>query len=276
MLLSAALLTVTALAGGTAHAATPVAGAHAVAQPGVVVRDDLRAVFDKAGLRGTFALLDVRSGRTTVVDRSRAYKPMAPASTFKIPHAVIALETGAVKDEHEIIPYGGKPQSFPQWEQDMNLGDAIKVSNVPVFQTIARRIGLKKEKQWVNRLGYGDREIGRVVDRFWLDGPLEISAVEQTKFLSKFARQQLPATKKSLRLVRDMLKVEQKDGYTLYAKSGWADTFTPGIGWYVGWIERGDRLYAFALNADIVDDADVAARVPVTRDLLTRLGALPG
>ncbi|MGV9307042.1 class D beta-lactamase [Nonomuraea sp. NPDC003727] len=275
MMAGAALVAVSALLGGTAHATLSTTPVQVTVQPGPIVRDDLRALFDQAGVRGAFALLDVSSGRVTVVDRARAERRLIPASTFKIPHALVALETGAVKDDKEVIPYGGKPQRFPEWEKDMNLGDAIRASNVPVFQTIARRIGLKREQQWLHRLGYGNREVGGVVDTFWLEGPLEISAVEQTRFLSRFARQQLPASVKNQRLVADMLKIEEKDGYTLYGKTGWAFDVTPSVGWWVGWVERGGRLYTFALNIDVVQDGDTGKRIPLARDLLKRLNVLP-
>jgi len=268
------------LTGGAAYAgagtaATAAAAGHAAEGGRVVVRDDLRQVFRKAGVTGTFALLDVARNRTVVVDRARANRRLIPASTFKIPHALIALETGAVADENEVIPYGGEPQPIPEGEQDMNLRDAIKVSNVPVFQTLARRIGIKRERQWLHRLGYGNRQVGTKVDRFWLDGPLKISAVEQTRFLSKLARLRLPASKKHQRTVRELVKVEQTKKYALYAKTGWGSATEPGIGWWVGWVERGGRLYTFALNIDVVKDADADKRIPVARELLTRLGVLP-
>lgn len=274
--LSVALLASVALAGGTtAHAAVATPSAAVAARPGPTVRDDLQAVFEQAGVHGTFALLDVTAGTTTVVDRARAERQMVPASSFKIPHALVALETGAVKDEKEVIPYGGKPQPFPEWEKDMTLGEAIAASNAAVFQTIARRVGLKREKQWLNRLGYGNRQVGTVVDQFWLLGPLKISAAEQTRFLSRFARQQLPASKRNQLLVKSMLKIEEKDGYALYAKSGWANAPGPGVGWWVGWVERGGRLHTFALNLDITKSEDAAKRATVARELLKRLNVLP-
>lgn len=283
--LGVAVLTASALLAGTAaHASTTAHPTPSVVLPVAaqspihdrpIVRDDLKKVFRRAGVTGTFALLDVDGGRTTVVDARRAGQRLIAASTFKIPHSLIALETRAVRDENEVIPYGGQPQPFPEWEQDMNLRDAIRVSNVPVFQTIARRIGVKREKQWLNRLGYGNRKVGAVVDRFWLDGPLEISAIEQTRFLSRLARLKLPASKRNQRTVRDLLKIERKDGYTLYAKTGWGTSTEPGIGWWVGWVEREGRVHTFALNIDINADGDAAKRLPLARELLGRLGVLP-
>ncbi|GAB2862777.1 oxacillin-hydrolyzing class D beta-lactamase OXA-50 [Actinocorallia aurea] len=275
--LAAAALAVSAFIGGApAAAGSPAAAPPAdVVGHGPVVRDDLAEVFERAGVRGTFALLDVRRGRTTVVDLARAKRRLIPASTFKVPHSLIALETGVIADEYEVIPYGGQPQPFPEWEQDMNLRDAVRASNVPVFQTLARRIGLAREQRWLDRLGYGNARAGSVVDRFWLDGPLKISAVEQTRFLSRLARQELPFSEAHQLTVRDILKTEEKDGYALFAKTGWGMSTEPGIGWWVGWVERGADLYTFALNIDIVADADTAQRVPVARELLRALGALP-
>jgi beta-lactamase class D len=63
---------------------------------------------------------------------ARAERRMRPASTFKIVNSLIALETGAVKDENEIIPYGGKPQPIKAWEHDMSMRDAIRISNVAI------------------------------------------------------------------------------------------------------------------------------------------------
>src|SRR5690606_10185028 len=114
-----------------------------------------------------------------------------PASTFKIPNTLIGLATGAVKSVDEIFPYGGQPQPFKTWEKDMGLREAITLSNVPVYQELARRIGLERMQLNLLNMDFGNNEIGTVVDRFWLDGPLKISAVEQTRFLAKLAQGQL-------------------------------------------------------------------------------------
>ncbi|NYD47403.1 beta-lactamase class D [Actinomadura luteofluorescens] len=244
-------------------------------RPGVTVRDDLLAVFDAAGVHGSFALLDVKTRNTTVVDRRRAETRLVPASSFKVPHALVALETGVVKSPDEVIPWDGTPQPFPEWEQDMTMREAIRISNAAAFQVIARRIGLKRERQWLHRFGYGNRQTGPKVDRFWLDGPLEISAVEQTRFMERLAAQRLPASREHQRTVRDLIKQEEKDGYKLYAKSGWQNAPGPGTGWWAGWVERDGRVYTFALNLDVVKDGDAAKRATVSRELLQRLNVLP-
>jgi beta-lactamase class D len=240
----------------------------------VIERPELDAVIREHGVAGTFVLLDVAADQLTLVNRARAERRAIPASTFKIANSLIALETGAVKDENEILPYGGKPQPIKEWERDMGLRDAIRISNVPVYQEVARRIGLARMQAMIERLGYGNREIGTVVDRFWLDGPLQISPVEQARFVARLARRQLPLSSRSQMIVRDIIRLEERDGATLYGKTGWAGGMEPNIGWLVGWVERGDAVHSFALNIDMAAAQDAPKRMAIVRGMLSKLGVM--
>jgi beta-lactamase class D len=237
----------------------------------VVERPDLEATFAEQGVQGAFVLLDVSAERMTVVNRGRAEKRAIPASTFKVANSLIALETGAVKDEHEVLPYGGKPQPIKEWERDMGLRDAIRISNVPIYQEVARRIGLERMQAMVTRLDYGNHQIGTVVDRFWLDGPLEISPVEQAHFLARLAKRQLPLSQRTQAIVRDIMRLEAHDGAILYGKTGWATSVTPNIGWLVGWVERGEAVHSFALNIDMATAQDAPKRMAIVKAMLERL-----
>jgi len=240
--------------------------------------EESRAVgelFKAAGLTGTFVLYDVSQQQLIGHDRSRAEKRFIPASTFKIPNTLIGLSTGAVENVDEVLPYGGKPQRFKFWEKDMSLRDAIKISNVPVYQELARRIGLERMREQVATLGYGNKEIGNVVDNFWLVGPLKISAIEQVRFLARLAQDELPFPSVIQHSVREIVLVDQGENWTLYAKSGWGGDTMPEIGWWVGWVQKEGRIYAFALNADLWQAADADKRAPLARASLKALGILP-
>lgn len=253
----------------------PSANQVAIPEPRLEVRADLESAFLEAGTPGTFVLYDVADERLVVVNPARAEQRFLPASTYKIPNSLIAFETGVVADENQVLPYGGGPQPFEHWERDMHLRDAIQASSVPIYQEVARRVGLERMQAWVDRLEYGNRSLGEVVDRFWLDGPLEISAMEQVRFLARLAQRRLPASERSQRLVREILRIEETPDYALFAKTGWAIRRSPEIGWWVGWVERGDRVYCFALNIDMAGKADVPKRIPLGRTLLRRLAVLP-
>ena len=225
-------------------------------------------------MKGTFALLDPATDTVIVSNESRAKERFTPASTFKIANSLIGFDTGAVKSVDEVLPYGGKPQRFKAWENDMNLRDAIKASNVPVYQELARRIGLERMRAGVKKLGYGNMEIGDVVDRFWLDGPLAISAVEQTEFLSRLVAGKLPVSPEATRAVKEITLLEKTETYELHSKTGWHSDTRRQIGWWVGWVERDGKVYPFALNIDMAGDEDAAKRIPIGRDCLKALGKL--
>jgi beta-lactamase class D len=235
---------------------------------------ELEKVFADKGARGTFALLDPAADTIIVFNEARAKKRFTPASTFKIANSLIGLDIGAVKSVDEVLPYGGKPQRFKAWERDMNLRDAIKASNVPVYQELARRIGLERMRAGVKKLSYGNMEIGNVVDRFWLDGPLAISAVEQTEFLGRLVAGQLPVSPDVVRAVKEITLLEKTETYALHGKTGWLLDAKSQIGWWVGWVEREGKVYPFALNIDMTGDEDAAKRIPLGRDCLKALDKL--
>lgn len=244
--------------------------------PAIVWRDDARIaeMFDKAGVSGTFVVHDVATGEYTGHDRQRAHIRYVPASTFKIPNSLIGLGTGAVASVDEVLPYGGGPTFLPQWARDMPLREAIAMSNVPVYKELARRIGMARMREGLRRLDYGNMDAGETVDTFWLEGPLRISAIEQARFLGRLAQDKLPFPRPAMAAVREI--VRQDDNPDLYAKTGW---YMPAerknqIGWWVGWVEKDGKVYAFALNIDVTDDAAAAKRVPLGKAALQALGLL--
>ena len=237
-------------------------------------RPELADLFRKAEVQGTFVLYDLNADQFVGYDHSRAETRFVPASTFKIANTLIGLSTGSVASVDEVLPYGGEPQFLPQWERDMGLREAISVSNVAIYRELARRIGLVRMQEGVNRLDYGNRQIGTVVDQFWLKGPLKISAIEQTVFLAGLAQGSLPMDARLQESVRDILLLEKQGSRSLYGKTGWENAPQQGIGWWVGWVERNGRIHAFALNLDVRAPRDADIRVPLGKACLQALGVL--
>lgn len=233
----------------------------------VIARNDLASVFQEMSVAGTFAAFDANGNRLIVVDPERAARRYIPASTFKIPNTLIAVETGAVTAPDELFRYDGKPRAVKAWEKDMTLREAITVSNVPVYQEVARRVGLQRYATWMDRLDYGNREVGATVDEFWLKGPLQISAIEQAQFLGALAKGQLKASHQAQAIARDMIRIEAKGSRVLFAKTGW----TGKIGWWVGWVEDGARATAFALNIDMPSVDMAPQRIALGKELMARL-----
>ena len=235
---------------------------------------EIENLFKEAHISGTFVLYDVEADLLVAHDLSRAEQRFIPASTFKIANSLIGLSTGSVESVDEVLPYGGKPQAFSSWERDMGLRDAIRVSNVPVYQELARRIGLERMRENLATIPYGDANVGNEVDTFWLKGPLQISAVEQSEFLARLAQGKLPFPSEVQQSVREITRLEEGDGWVLYGKTGWTTAPDPDIGWWVGWVEKQGHIYSFALNMDMTDLGDAAKRQELGRACLEALAII--
>jgi beta-lactamase class D len=234
------------------------------------------ALFRDAGVDGTFVLLDESRGELRGHNRKRAEQRFSPASTFKVANALIGLSVGAMQNVDAVIPYTGDANPFMrEWLEPMALRGAMKVSNVPLYQELARQIGLTRMREAIQRLGYGNEQIGSNVTTFWLRGPLAISAEEQTRFLSGLAHQKLPFPRRAQQQVAEITLVDSGPGWSLHAKTGWQNAPGPGVGWWVGWVQKGDQITPFALNIAMTGSVDAPKREQLGRRSLQALGILP-
>jgi beta-lactamase class D len=229
--------------------------------------------FKSRNLAGTMVVLDEAQGVTHVWNVKRAETPFSPASTFKIPNALIALDVKVVNDLDEVIPYGGTKEFRKEWERDMNLREAMKLSNVAVFHQVARRIGLERMREKLREFDYGNEETGEDIgQRFWLSGPLRISAMEQVTFFTKLAKGRLPVSEDSVARVKDIIRYGDKNGAVIYAKTGWVGSKELQTGWWVGWVEKEGKVFPFAMNAVIPTMEEAAHRIPIALECLEAMG----
>lgn len=240
-----------------------------------VESETIQEVFKSHNVSGAYVLFDQSNDLYIFHNKERINTRYIPASTFKIANSLIGLSAGVVKSVDEILPYGGLPQPIKSWENDMGLRNAIKHSNFPIFQELARRIGIHQMRAKVSELHYGNAIVGDSVDRFWLDGPLKISAVEQVNFLNQLAESRLSFSKDVQQSVREILFLESSGNCQLFGKTGWGSVSEPEVGWWVGWLLREDRLYSFALNIDIHFRKDAKTRVQIGKQVLIEFGLWP-
>ena len=145
-----------------------------------------------------------------------------------------------------------------------------------MYQEVARRIGKARMREWLERLGYGNRDIHGGIDLFWLQGSLRISAYEQVGLLHRLAEGRLPATQRSQLLVRHALVAEKARGYTLFAKTGNSGHAKDPVAWWVGWVERQGRPVAyFAMNYTPGPSTRFDERFAIGRAILAEAGVLP-
>jgi beta-lactamase class D len=237
---------------------------------------DLKAHFDAYGLEGCFMMLNP-DGTCVVYNPERCNNGFIPKSTFKIPHALIALEEGVLRDEDQVIQWDGTNYDIQAWNQDQNLATAIKYSCVWFFSALTEIINTSTYLAFLEKFGYGNRKIAGPPSRFWLIGDLRISAGEQVEFLNRFYHYQLGISKRSIDLVKKLILVEETDEYRMYAKTGGGPLDDDShIMWYVGFVEKGGKVYVFAMNFTCDDyTAETAgSRIKITRSILNELGIL--
>ena len=125
-----------------------------------IKKDEWGEFYRLNNIEGCFVLYDMKADKYYIYNEKRANEGFLPASTFKIPNSLIALETGAVKDENEVIKWDGIDKGLEAWNHDHDMKSAIKVSCVWFYQEIARRIGEKRMQHYIDSIGYGNKNIG--------------------------------------------------------------------------------------------------------------------
>jgi beta-lactamase class D len=239
------------------------------------IREDLARHFTDENTVGTFVGYKVDDYLIISSDKNRSGEAKLPASTFKIPNSVIALETGVVGDpDKDVFKWDGVTRSFDAWNKDHTLRSAIAASAVPVYQEIARRIGAERMQKYVDLLDYGNRNIGGGIDQFWLTGDMRIDPVQQVDFVDRLRRRALPVSKRSQDLVADILPVTKVGDAVIRAKTGLTDSEHGSLGWLVGWAEKGGADTVFALNLDVREPRHVADRMAISQACLKAIGAI--
>jgi len=127
-----------------------------------------------------------------VHNKKRAKQQLSPASTFKILNTLIALDVGVVTSKDSVFQWDGTKRGLDAWNKDQTLQSAFKVSCVWCYQEIARNVGESRYRSALMDANYGNQRIGDQVDQFWLNGELQVSALEQINFLSRLVSDSVP------------------------------------------------------------------------------------
>ena len=246
-------------------------------QPNVITiheKEEWGDFYRDRGVEGTFVLFNMNKKEYFVYNTDRANQSFLPASTFKIMNSLVALETGAIKDEKEMIEWDGTDRGWENWNRDQNMLYAFRNSTVWFYQEMARRIGEEKMQYWINACDYGNKNISGGIDLFWLQGEIRISAMEQIEFLQKLYENDLPFNIRNQLLVKEIMLADSSASYRLYAKTGWAARVSPQIGWYVGFVETASDVWLFAHNMTIEENQQTAFRNEITYEILKAQGII--
>src|SRR5580765_4255468 len=252
--------------------------------PNNVTNDDsLKKYFDQYHVTGTFGLFNNGQAKFTIYNLKRfADSAYLPASTFKIVNSLIGLQTGVITNEKMVIPWDSVVRPNADWNKDLTMAEAFKVSAVPYYQEVARRIGIDTMEHWLDSLGYGAK-YGRAVihndiDMFWLNNDIKITADEQLGLVKKLYFDQLPFQKRVQDIVKKVMLQEENSNYKLSYKTGWGYRENGNsIGWVVGWEEENLHPYFFVLQIEGPHDMDMqTTRLAILKNILSQYGFFQG
>lgn len=235
-----------------------------------------------------FLLHDEKEDRTVREPSASCSMRTTPASTFKIPHALAALDAGVIDGSHEVFAYDGAPLSLERWKRDHDLASAMRDSVVWYFQRLAERLGIERERHYLKAFAYGNENASGPLISFWLSDSLKISPEEQLEFLRRFFKGQLPVREEAARVVREILvqpgghvvnalgehtfAAPWPDGTVVYAKTGSGDAAGRPVRWLVGRVEHGGRGWIFVSR--VVGSEDPLAAVTLAAARLRALKVL--
>jgi beta-lactamase class D len=236
---------------------------------------ELKEVFDKYKVDGSILIYHQNENRYMGYNLERCNIAFCPASTFKIPNTLIALESGVATTE-TVFQWNGEKRTFAAWEKDMTIEEAFKVSAVPVYQEIARRIGVDRMKYYTQLFHYGNLDVhAENIDKFWLEGKSEITQYQQVYFLQKLYNLQLPVSEHVMKLTKELMLYETAGNYKISGKTGWAIRQNESVTWFVGFVETDENVYIFATNVAPNKDTDLntfsQVRIDLTKDVFKEL-----
>ena len=246
----------------------------------VNVDDSLGKYFKGNNVEGCFALFNNGTGEFTIynLDRYKSGKYL-PASTYKIVNSLIGLQTGVISGTDMVIKWDGENRFVPEWNQDLTMRQAFKLSAVNYYQEVARRIGKDTMQFWLDSLKYGSTKIKTRIDTFWLDNSLKITPDEQLGLVKQLYFKRLPFHGPYQDSVKKIMLFEDRPEYKLSYKTGWGKMENGNhLGWVVGWIEENRHPYFFVLNLESKEkNFDmVTVRMKILKDILGQLGFMQG
>ena len=193
---------------------------------------------------------------------------VTPASTFKLPLAVMAFDAGIITSPTEPkYPFKeGYPDWVADWRQDTDPTMWMHYSNVWYSQRLTEQLGVEKLTLYARAFNLGNADFsgdpGRNngLERSWISSSLKVSPLEQAGFVAALIEGQLPVSPEATEGALSLLESPgAADGWQVWGKTGsayprnadYSFNYARGWGWYVGWAEKDGRRVVFArLNQD--------------------------
>ena len=239
-----------------------------------VIQTDFSGYFPEAeGTDSSFVLWNLEENTWTVSGWEDASRRVSPDSTYKIFSALTALEAGVLTPESTRISWNQEEQPFPEWNQDQTLSTAMRYSVNWYFQELDSRTGARTLQKAMQTMSYGNQDISGGLSSFWLESSLQISPLEQVRFLGNLCQNRFSLEDSHIQTVKDALLLEESPNGRLYGKTGTGQTDGHFVnGWFTGFVETDTGTWCFASHIRGTDGADGETAAQCALDILAALG----
>ncbi len=148
-------------------------------------------------------IADAASGKL-LTEQGDCRTRVTPASTFKIPLAVMGFDAGILQDAHApTLPFraGYADWGGDNWKQPTDPARWMQYSVVWYSRVITHQLGTQRLENYAKDFGFGNADFSgdpgqnNGLDRAWIISSLKISPLEQIAFLTRLVNRQLPEEK---------------------------------------------------------------------------------
>ncbi len=234
---------------------------------------------------------DAASGAVVHSEGEECKERIGPASTFKLPLAVIGFDAGILVDsDAPAWPYHARYEAVRSVDRKTTTPRTwIHNSVLWYSRVLVQHLGATRFEGYVQDFDYGnadvsgERGVGNGMTHAWLNTSLQISPVEQLRFIQRLLAYDLPVADEAIGKALSLLPTfEAGGGWTLRGKTGTGYLRDPDgrqtrrqYGWFIGWAENAESKFAFAYLVKDETGGKSAAGPRARDDLIGRWAKLP-
>lgn len=246
------------------------------------IKNETVDYFPNDKVKGCFLLYNMRTNSLEkVINEENCRERIPPYSTFKVALAVMAFDSGILKDEKVVYKWDGKKSDREVENKDHNAVTWMKDSIVWYSQRITPQLGEKRLKSYLTAFEYGNADMSTGIKEAWLIWPdkpqaLKISAFEQLEFMKKLWSNKLPASASAHLLTQKITEIETSPkGFLLSGKTG--SSYYEGnrnrrVGWFISHLSKDQQEYvAVTLFRDKIPSEQSGYGGPAARDLTKKI-----
>lgn len=233
--------------------------------------EDLSKYF--AGYQGSFVLYDLQADQYHIYNENKSTVRVSPNSTYKIYSALFALESNIITKENSTMKWNGNQYLYNSWNMDQNLSTAMKNSVSWYFQELDKQVHQNNIQNYLKKIDYGNYNLSGGISQYWIESSLKISPIEQVQLLKAFYKNEFGFKNKNVQTVKEVIRLEEKDGAWLSGKTGTGSFNGKNInGWFIGYIETKENTYFFATNIQNENNSYGSKAVEITKSILRDKG----